>query len=62
MENPDNVAADRPLRRSELAVKLTKAGFPIATQTLARLAVEGSGPPFRIWARFPICNWPDALR
>jgi hypothetical protein len=28
MENPDNVAADRPLRRSELAVKLTKAGFP----------------------------------
>jgi hypothetical protein len=62
METPSNSPNDPLLRRKALAAALTYAGYPIAEQTLARMAVEGSGPPFRIWGRFPIYQWSSALR
>ena len=61
MRNTDDAEGDPPLRRSELAAKLTAAGYPFATQTLARLAVEGVGPPYRTWGRFPVYTWSDAI-
>jgi hypothetical protein len=38
----------RRLNRQEAARFLTEAGLPIAASTLAKKAVQGSGPPFRI--------------
>jgi hypothetical protein len=61
MDIPGHVSTDPLLRRKELAAALTAAGYPTAEQTLARKAVEGSGPPFRIWGRFPIYQWSAAL-
>jgi hypothetical protein len=61
METPNSSAPDRILRRSELAAELSAAGYPIAHQTLARLAVEGGGPPYRRWGRLPLYQWSDAL-
>lgn len=53
---------NKNLDRGELAKALTDEGYPTAKQTLARKAVEGSGPPFRVWGRRPIYDWPSALR
>ncbi len=36
------------LTRTEAAQYLTTIGLPIAATTLAKKAVDGSGPPFRI--------------
>ena len=58
----NSTAPDPILRRRELAAELTAAGYPIAPQTLARLAVEGAGPPFRRWGRAPLYRWSDAVR
>lgn len=50
---------DPLLTRSQAAEALTEEGLPIQAQTLARLAVEGSGPPYRIWGRRPIYALSD---
>src|SRR5437762_270385 len=55
-ENPDAL-----LRRKELAMALTKAGFPTASATLATKATRGGGPPFRLYGRIPLYRWGDAL-
>jgi hypothetical protein len=62
METLTSGPSDPLLRRKALAAALTSAGYPIAEQTLARMAVEGSGPPFRVWGRFPVYQWSSALR
>jgi len=49
------------LRRAELAAALTEAGFPIATATLATMAVRGGGPPFQYFGRIPIYRWGAGL-
>jgi hypothetical protein len=59
MAIPGNL--DAFLRRKELAVALTEAGFPTAEATLATKATRGSGPPFRLYGRIPIYRWGDAL-
>jgi hypothetical protein len=62
MEKSTYSCADPLLRRKALAAALTDAGYPIAGQTLARMAVEGTGPAFQVWGRFPIYKWSSALR
>ncbi len=43
------------LRREELARYLLEAhGVRLARQTLARMAVEGSGPPYALFGRVPL--------
>jgi len=37
------------LTRAKAAGFLTDHGFPIAAATLAKKAVTGGGPPYRIW-------------
>lgn len=37
--------------RIEAARLLTEAGFPISPATLAKKAVTGGGPPYRVWNR-----------
>jgi hypothetical protein len=37
------------LSRSASARFLTESGFPIAASTLAKKAVVGDGPPYRVW-------------
>jgi hypothetical protein len=37
------------LTRQDAAKFLTERGFPIAASTLAKKAVMGGGPPYRIW-------------
>ncbi len=37
------------LSRADAARFLTEKGLPIAATTLAKKAVQGSGPPYRIW-------------
>jgi hypothetical protein len=37
------------LNRQDAAQYLTDAGLPIAATTLAKKAVQGNGPRFRIW-------------
>jgi len=49
------------LRRSEFATALTEAGFPIASATLATIAVRGGGPPFRYFGRIPLYPWGEGL-
>lgn len=39
------------ISRVEAARMLTDAGFPISPATLAKQAVTGGGPPYRIWNR-----------
>ena len=49
------------LRRDQLAVALTAAGFPISKATLATKASRGDSPPFRCFGRIPLYRWGDAL-
>ena len=51
------------LRRSELAVALTEAGFPTSAMFLAKMAVHGgvAGPPFQKFGKYPVYTWGDAL-
>lgn len=42
---------DRILNRKEAALFLARAGFPLAPNTLAKMAVRGGGPPFYRWGR-----------
>jgi hypothetical protein len=59
---PINVLRDDSyVRRAELSSALAAAGFPIALATLNSLATRGGGPPYRMWGRFPIYRWADAL-
>jgi hypothetical protein len=37
------------LSRADAARFLTEKGLPIAATTLAKKAVQGSGPPYRVW-------------
>ena len=37
------------LSRSGAAQFLSQQGLPIAATTLAKKAVQGSGPPYRVW-------------
>jgi hypothetical protein len=37
------------LTRSDAAKFLTDLGLPIAPNTLAKKAVDGSGPPYQVW-------------
>jgi hypothetical protein len=46
--HPSNSQLPFRLNRQEAARYLTEAGLPIAATTLAKKAVNGSGPPFRI--------------
>jgi hypothetical protein len=46
-ENRD-LSPETLVRRAELAAALTEAGFPIATATLATMAVRGGGPPVSV--------------
>ncbi len=39
------------ISRIDAARLLTDAGFPISPATLAKKAVTGGGPPYRIWNR-----------
>ena len=41
----------RLISRLDAARLLTDAGFPISAATLAKKAVTGGGPPYRIWNR-----------
>lgn len=52
-------AGDRMLRRKDAARYLTERGFPVAPQTLARLAVVSGGPTFRKFGRFPLYRLND---
>jgi len=47
-ENPTPVMSSHVNRR-EAAQFLTDRGFPIAAATLAKKAVTGGGPPYRLW-------------
>jgi hypothetical protein len=49
--NDDHLKCKRLLSRIEAARLLTEAGFPISPATLAKKAVIGGGPPYRIWNR-----------
>jgi hypothetical protein len=60
-ENKD-LSPETLVRRAELAAALTEAGFPIATATLATMAVRGGGPPpFQYFGRIPIYRWGASL-
>jgi hypothetical protein len=59
-ENKD-LSPETLVRRAELAAALTEAGFPIATATLATMAVRGGGPPFQYFGRIPIYKWGASL-
>lgn len=39
------------LPRDRAAVLLTDCGYPITASRLAKMAVEGDGPPFELWGR-----------
>jgi hypothetical protein len=49
------------LRRSDAALALREAGYPIARATLATLACRGGGPPFRRYGRVPLYRWGDLV-
>jgi hypothetical protein len=53
----------RPLRRKQAALLLREIlGVPVSPQTLAKLAVNGGGPPYRLWSgRYPLYD-PDDLK
>jgi hypothetical protein len=50
------------LRRKELATRLSQDGYPTSEQTLAHKAVDGSGPPFVKWGRYPLYRWSTSIR
>ena len=56
----DQIVIGRLLRRKEAARYLTdKRGLPMAAQTLAKLAVNGGGPRYRKFGRFPVYSPAD---
>lgn len=51
---------EKLLRRKAAARYLTEIrGYPIAAQTLAKLAVIGRGPAFQKFGRFPVYRRAD---
>ncbi|MCH4151437.1 MAG: DNA-binding protein [Sphingobium sp.] len=51
---------DRMLRRADAATYLqARHGLPCAMQTLARKAVEGTGPLYHLSGRFPLYRVAD---
>lgn len=51
---------ERMLRRKEAARYLTEQlGLPVAGQTLAKMAVNGGGPPFHKFDCFPLYRQVD---
>jgi hypothetical protein len=58
---PAQVKPDDRLTRNQLAAALTEIGLPIATATLAAMAVRGDGPPFQVWGRRPLYTWSTAV-
>jgi len=49
---PDNLPKRVPLlTREKAAAYLLQAGFPITKSRLAKLAMTGDGPEYRIWGR-----------
>jgi hypothetical protein len=62
-ELPDHsTLSPRPLLRRKAASRYIKEthGIDIAPQTMARKAVQGGGPPFRKFGRYPYYE-PDEL-
>lgn len=51
MEASSHAAPVRRYSRREAAAYLTALGYPIAEQTLNRLAWEGEGPPYFLFGR-----------
>jgi hypothetical protein len=49
------------LRRKQVAVALTAAGFPVASASLATMASRGGGPAFRRFGRTVLYRWGEAL-
>lgn len=47
--------------RVEAARLLTEAGFPISPATLAKKAVTGGGPPYRVWNRRAMYEAPRLM-
>ena len=56
---PDN--PDALLRRDAVAAALTAVGLPVKSKTLATMATRGGGPPYRLFGRWPLYRWGDAL-
>jgi hypothetical protein len=56
---PDN--PDALLTRSQTALALTAAGYPVTTGTLATKACRHEGPAYRLFGRRPLYRWGDAL-
>jgi hypothetical protein len=58
-------AAQQPfanlLTRHQLSERLTACGLPIATATLAVMAVRGNGPPYTKWGRTPFYDWQSSI-
>ena len=52
----------RFLYRQQAAAELSNRGLETRPQTLARLAVYGGGPQFRIWGRRPVYRLDDLLK
>jgi len=50
------------LNRQDAARFLTQRGLPIAATTLAKKAVEGSGPPYAVWNRRALYSVDDLLK
>lgn len=61
-QRSDGSPLRRPLLRRKAASRYIKEthGIDIAPQTMARLAVEGGGAPFKKFGRFPYYE-PDEL-
>jgi hypothetical protein len=52
---------DDKLQRGDLAVELSKAGYPTKKATLSTLASRFGGPPFSKYGKWPLYRWGDAL-
>jgi hypothetical protein len=60
MTNLDAHRTLRLLRRKEAAQYVRdRWGLPLSQQTLAKLAVIGGGPPYRLAGRFPLYELAD---
>ena len=55
-------ATTKFLYRHEAAAELSSRGLSTKPQTLARLAVYGGGPKFRIWGRRPVYSLNELLQ
>jgi hypothetical protein len=49
------------LNRTDAAKFLGENGLPIAPNTLAKKAVDGSGPPYQVWNRQATYDTKDLL-